>query len=426
MSLASLQWFPAVLLCLAACECGEDPAERPGDSADTEETGEPEDTGDTTDTGDTDIARWTVMIFMNGDNDLEAWVNGDLNELEMAGSGDGVHLVVQADRHEDYSTNGGDWTDTRRYYITADDSEQVVHSEIVQEMGELDMGIPETLSDFLLWAAGDYPAEHYALIMWDHGEGWMFTDSPALPGVSWDQDTNNDMSIAQGELQVGIQPFVDAYGELDILAFDACNMAAWEVAHAFKDQANFLVGSEATVGMEGFLYDQTFASLKANQDWTAGDLATDLAQQAVEQGGEWHESAVDMRQIEALSQAIDALAGAVLDDPSLEAPLLEARSESRGTDLQSNDWYMDIGDLASVLQERGEPELAQCGDELQSTLDASVTATFGNQPFSWASGLNILFDERWLNHLRDYHEGEGATWAQDTRWDDLLLQLNGN
>ena len=39
------------------------------------------------------------------------------------------------------------------------------------EKGELNMGDPQTLADFINWAKTTYPAEHYALIIVDHGTG---------------------------------------------------------------------------------------------------------------------------------------------------------------------------------------------------------------------------------------------------------------
>ena len=85
------------------------------------------------------LPEWAIYIFMNGDNDLESYVFYDLNELEEVGSSDNVHVVVQADRSECYWAGAGDWTDTRRYYITKDDNTNQVNSELVMSVGEADM-----------------------------------------------------------------------------------------------------------------------------------------------------------------------------------------------------------------------------------------------------------------------------------------------
>jgi hypothetical protein len=399
-------------LCLGACK------QHDGD--------EPDDTGpgdtDTTDTDPT-LARWTVMVWMDGDNDLESWVFHDLNELEQAGSGDGVEIVVQADRAVGYSDNDGDWTDTRRYHIVEDDDMTSVASELVEEVGEVDMGSPQALSEFLLWANERYPAERVALVFWDHGTGWMLGEP--VPGVAWDEESGTELTFADGALQSGLQPLEDTRGgPIDLIGFDACNMAAWEVAHVLKEHALAMAASEATVGMGGFQYDLSFATLRDEPTWGPAELAADLAQQAVEVGGEWTFSATDLGQVDPLSQAIDELAVAVLDDDALLQPLLDARDEAEGTDPHYPRWYIDLGSLGQALVASPEPILAERGQALLDALDPAVIGAWGSYPYGWSSGLNIFFDPSWAQHLQAYHNGVGATWAQDTHWDDLLVHIS--
>ena len=83
------------------------------------------------------------------------------------------------------------------------------------------MGDPAELSEFLLWTHANYPAEHYALVFWNHGGGfWIASD-----------DTDGGMiDVTNGELESALRPLVDQRGPIDVVAFDACNMAQWEVA----------------------------------------------------------------------------------------------------------------------------------------------------------------------------------------------------
>ncbi len=423
--------FPARMLsltllatALVACDKDEeDDTNPPGpDTNDTEDpdTGEP----DTGDSGDADLAGWTIAVFMNGDNDLEGYVMHDLNELERADGSDEVHIVVQADRAEGYSTNDGDWTGTRRYYITHDD-DSYINSEILEEMGEMDMGDPQVLSDFLVWAHQNYPAERFALVLWNHGDGWQVTDGPEPPWISWDDESGNDISIAQGELNAGLDELVAQRGPLDVVAFDACSMGSWEVAHSLKDHALYMAASQATVGMSGLQYETNFSALAADPQTDGAELAQAMAYQTVHEGGEWTFAAIDLAEIERVSSAVDALAGLVLDDPSLEQDILQARQEARGTDNMYKNWYLDLYDLASVLSQSSDPDLAAAGDDIMAEMDIAVLAAYGSGLYGWTGGLNILFDYDWLNHLSNYSNGEGATWSQDTRWDDLLRTLAG-
>jgi len=43
---------------------------------------------------------------------------------------------------------------------------------MIEDLGETNTGDPKVLSDFILWGAKNYPAEHYLVVVWNHGAGW--------------------------------------------------------------------------------------------------------------------------------------------------------------------------------------------------------------------------------------------------------------
>jgi hypothetical protein len=179
---------------------------------------------------------WTIAVWMDGDNDLEPLVPHDLDELErgMDVAGADVRVLVQADRIDGYSTRDGDWTGTRRYDIAPDAAPGVASPWT--DLSERDMGDPAELAEFLEWAHATSPTEHLAVVLWNHGGGfWIAQD-----------DTSGSLITITGELQDALQPVIDTRGApLDLVAFDACNMAEWELAHALAPQADVLVASEA-------------------------------------------------------------------------------------------------------------------------------------------------------------------------------------
>ena len=65
-------------------------------------------------------ACWTVMVYLDGDNNLEPAAIDDLNEMEAVGSTNKVNVVVQFDRHAAYDNTNGNWTTCKRYYVTKD------------------------------------------------------------------------------------------------------------------------------------------------------------------------------------------------------------------------------------------------------------------------------------------------------------------
>ncbi len=399
-----------LLLLALACKPSEDT------SVDPDETGE-------TDVVDTDEVdrRWTFLVFMNGDNDLESYVSHDLNELEQVGSVPGVDVIVQADRSPDYVTDDGDWTGTRRYHIEPDGDLTTIHSPIVEDLGEVDMGDPAVLSDFLVWADETYPADHVAVILWDHGDGWTLAGA-AQNAVSWDEGTGNDIAIAGNELVPALKVLTDRRGEkIDLLSFDACNMAFFEVAYALSPVADYLVASQAWVGDEGVLYGTVLGQLRDEPTATTLDIALTMSSTQVTEGGERTSSVTDLSQMPALARAVDAFALAALADDASTQRVADARAVAGSADRVFHDAYLDLADLGSVLA--SDPDLAVEASALVDATHAAVPGAWGDTRHAFVSGLSINTDTgRWMRRegFEIYHGGPGATWSQDTHWDELL------
>jgi hypothetical protein len=90
----------------------------------------------------------------------------------LVGSSTDVQIVTQMDRCQGGYQGDGNWISARRYYVTADDDLNQINSEVVEDLGEVNMADGQTLVDFVTWAIQNYPADKYALILSDHGMGW--------------------------------------------------------------------------------------------------------------------------------------------------------------------------------------------------------------------------------------------------------------
>jgi len=173
-------------------------------------------------------AEWTVMIYLDADNNLESAGINDINEMEMIGSTADVNIVVQVDRISGYDISNSDWTNTRRYYITQDFDLMKINSQF-SDLGELNMGDPETLVDFATWAVTAYPAKKYLLVIWNHGGG--FRSLSLAKDIGLDYTSGRD-SITMPELEEALSAISAKIGEnIDIVGMDACFMAMVEVAY---------------------------------------------------------------------------------------------------------------------------------------------------------------------------------------------------
>ena len=117
-------------------------------------------------------ANWTLMVYMAADNSREQGALDAVNAMESADIDQSrVQVLVQVDRIAGYSNADGDWSGARRYFLSHDDDEGTIGSDMVGNLGEVNMANPVVLADFLKWGISNYPAENYAVILWGHGYG---------------------------------------------------------------------------------------------------------------------------------------------------------------------------------------------------------------------------------------------------------------
>ena len=112
---------------------------------------------------------WTLLIYIAGDNDLARFGLIDINEMEKVGSTDEVDIVVQFDGSEKYSPGA---SKSVRLHIERDNDSLNINSPVVDKLGEVNMGQKKTFAKFVKWGVKKYPAKKYAVVLWNHGNGW--------------------------------------------------------------------------------------------------------------------------------------------------------------------------------------------------------------------------------------------------------------
>jgi len=127
----------------------------------------------------------------------------------------------------------------------------------VESFPNASMGDGDTLLAFVNAAHAMYPADRYALILWDHGGG-------PLHGVCWDELYDAD-SLSLNEVTTALtEAGFTGENKLYFIGFDACLMGSVEVASAMSPFADYMIASEETEPGLGWNY----AFL--------GDIASDL------------------------------------------------------------------------------------------------------------------------------------------------------
>lgn len=320
------------------------------------------------------------MVYIAGDNNLSAAGDNDLLEMRQVGSTEEVNVVVQFD-------NAGDFG-TRRFHIRRDG-----RGERVENLQETDSGSPEVLIDFIDWAATEYPAERYALILWNHGGGWEPSEMdrvarsvgaadyserevieraasplrrvffrPSLerifrqPGPTERaicSDDGSGHSLDTIELERVMTVAVEKLGQkIDLLGMDACLMSNYEVAYQLRNQARFLVASEENEPNDGWPYDRILAALTADPAMAAEDLAQSIVGAYIgyyadqDHRGDVTQCALDLSRIADLAEPLDALAASLIDHmPAAAAEIWGAQRRA------ARFWHNTLWDAAHFCQE---------------------------------------------------------------------------
>jgi hypothetical protein len=231
------------------------------------------------------------MNYQDADDQvLEQDIFIDLNEMERIGSTEDVRIVTQIDRYRGGFSGDGDWQTARRYLVQYDDDLNAIGSELVEDLGEINMADGDSLVDFVTWAVNTYPSDHYVLILSDHGMGWPGGWTDPAPGG---RDTGSapliqqlpddaiflselDRALADIQANTGIQKF-------DLIGMDACLMSQLEVYAALQPYADYAVASEETEPSLGWAYSAFLSLLVYDPSISTAELATNIVESYIDQ-----------------------------------------------------------------------------------------------------------------------------------------------
>ena len=398
---------------------------------------------------------WTFMVYLAGDNDLEAFGTKDLVEMKVAGSNNKVSVVAQFDRMSDQVT--------RRYYLAADGS---LIDNCVAELPEVNTGDPKALTDFCSWACTNYPADRYALVVWNHGTGWKDADiyraaesrglsgmvgrgqmrslssgkpSRALFATTLSKLVNESVRRAiafddsaadfldNHELKLVLEGAQESIGgKLDLLGFDACLMSMLEIDYQLRDLCQVAVGSQENEPGDGWPYGAIIRKLRDDPGMSAATLGKVIVQEYQlsyllnQPSASVTQSAIRLDRLEPLAEAVGQLGNTLLDRISDMVTRGTVLNAQRIAQSFSDRDYIDLGHFCRLLA--AEDDCGKVGAAAQAVIDQLDTdsspviaeAHHGTEVED-ASGISIYLPSRVLCPLY-----RGLDFAQDYGWDDFL------
>ena len=347
------------------------------------------------------LPEWTVMVFINGKNDLANFGDSDVNEMEVVGSTAKMNVVVELGMLK---------KGVKRYFVTKDKNEFDLSSPVVQDLGSPDMGDWKHLVDFANWAKAAYPAKRYMLVIWNHGSGWVSTK-----GISYDDETRNHISTP--ELGLAMK----AIGKVDILSMDACLMQMAEVAYELKDTARITVGSEENEPGDGWGYNEFLSRVHSNQAGLTPDVMAAAAVQGYKafyapKGTATTQSAIRTSGLAKYRQLLDQWAELAMKED--KAVLTAARDAAVGFGGAGSKDLTNFMELVHARTQNAALK-AKTAETMKHFYDKVLidNGTTGAK-FEKAYGLGVYLPG--YSFDADYSE---LAWSREGKWDEFMQWL---
>jgi hypothetical protein len=355
-------------------------------------------------------AKWTFMVYIVGDNNLDDYVPLDIEtELAPAGSNEDVAVVALADR-----AATAEWTQTLLFYVTQ--GMEATPENAVEDWGEKNMGDPNTLIKFIQWAKHTYPADHYALSLWNHGWAWR-------PDHSMRDETDGD-TLDQHELE----DVLEAVGPIDVIMYDACQMATIENQATVRAYSQAIVHSQEYYNMDAIEYEYIIPALHEDPEMTPEELAV-ITSEGVLTTAERTTSAVALNEDwDTLIAAVDAWAIAL----EKELPTYRQRYQAAFRSVKffwDDHTARDLYDAARTIGERiDDPAIQTASQAVMKAIDDVVLDEWHRQKGADAHGISIFLPatvddlddpstETW-NEFEYYREY--LVFSRLTHWDEFL------
>jgi hypothetical protein len=267
-------------------------------------------------------ACWNFITYLQANNNLIPFSDYNLNEMQKVGSTSEVNILAQWEKPTA--------TQTIRYKVKKS------HLQVKDKINKTIKNQPErALKGLITWAQKQYPAERYALILWNHGNG-VLDRSNLIPQPIWlSLIGKNFIQEDRGILyDYSANTFLDNIGlskvchfikkkirqKIDFLGMDANLMSMIEIAYQIDKSVNYMVGSQQTESVYGWPYAAILKALTDKPHMCTSDFAVATVKAyndfyapcGSNEDSSFTLSAIDLSRIKQATLAFDALLQALI------------------------------------------------------------------------------------------------------------------
>lgn len=304
-------------------------------------------------------SKWTFMIYMAADNNLDSAALDDFREIERGNcDSELVKTLVLLDRAQGDGNDENSWSGTRLFEINHSEAKSKSTQIDCSSLGintsvstELNMGDSETLISFLNFSRKYYPAEHYALIIWGHGTGYRFGGKDKKRAVAIDDTSGTFMSIP--ELRKAIKSGMGS-DKLELIGFDTCFGAELEEIYELKNESHWFAGVEGVQDASGWDYSSWMS-----QEVESCNYGNEIAKLIEKQYSAKNDKSFAIVNMDAVSEVFEAFnsfstkASGLIDNEKTASKLKEkivtdAKIFSVSGSMH-NPVYVEISTMASIF-----------------------------------------------------------------------------
>jgi hypothetical protein len=338
-----------------------------------------------------------------------------------------------------------------RYLMPVDD-----HGAVIPESGEMNYGDPNTLANFYIWAAENYPSEHILLVIC-HFYGWEgFNTDESSPGPK-----NMDI-MTMPDFKEAMEKVKDAGVKMpDDVFIEACSPMMIECMYQFAHYTDYIVSNEDSIDFMTMIYRPmlTWWMLQLNPDMTPREVAnfytkiypllsTALITNQLGAlcylspffpgdhpawnrliGQIWYPTqfALESNGIFEVAKAVDDLSVCLLNDLDDQRNAIES-ARSKSEEYTMMPWFIDIYDFAKKLSKATKSdEVKSACQDVMTAVENAVAAKMVLPIDHTHHGLLVQFPltpkeykQQIVNefdHSNTYYDLE---FAKDTHWDEFI------
>ncbi len=201
------------------------------------------------------------LVYLAADNELEQFAIQNIQEMKNVGSNENLNILVLFDRSPGFDSSHGNWTSTKLFLITRGKND-FMEDEIF-DFGELDMKSKGTLDFFLTFIQNYFPADKTILTLWSHGFG-IYPEANLIYKNNFHRslisDYTTDYAINNSLAIQDLSEILKKHS-INVLHFDACNMAMLEIAWELSEYIDYIVFSQLQIPSKGMDYESLLSSI---------------------------------------------------------------------------------------------------------------------------------------------------------------------